>query len=268
MKTDVYSLEGKKVREIELPPVFNEEYRPDLIRRAVNTIQANRRQPYGPSPNAGMRHAVETWGKGRGVARVQRIVGDRRAAQSPNNVGGRRAHPPRPEHSWKEKMNKKEMRKALRCAVAATGDLEKVSGRGHRFSEKLTVPIVIEDALEDFEKACKKEAEREGYDTFKFTQVFIDLMEKIGAGDDLKRADEGTNVRAGRGTMRGRKYKGPRTALVVVSDKEGIRKGTRNIPGMDLVTTRELNVEHLAPGGDPGRLTIFSEKALRELEGF
>ena len=39
-----------------------------------------------------------------------------------------------------------------------------------------------------------------------------------------------------------------------------------NIPGADVTTPARLNVELLAPGGDPGRLTIFTEAALKELE--
>jgi len=267
MKTDVYSISGEKIREIELPPIFEEEYRPDIINRAVSVIRANRRQPYGPSPMAGMRHSVETWGKGRGVARVQRVTGDRRAAQSPNNVGGRRSHPPRPEHSWKEKMNKKEIAKALRSALAATADRETVSGRGHRFRDDLAMPIVVEDALEDFETLVREKAEREGYDTFKFTQELLELAENIGIDTDLRRAGNGMKIRAGRGKMRGRKYRSPKSVLIVVSRKEAIERAARNLTGVEVVTARELNVEHLAPGGDPGRLTIFTEKALGEMEG-
>ena len=94
---NVYSIKGSKMRSYKLPEVFMQDVRPDLIRRAVNAIQANRRQPYGPNPMSGMRHSVETWGKGRGSARVQRLKTGNTAAESPNNVGGRRAHPPRPE---------------------------------------------------------------------------------------------------------------------------------------------------------------------------
>ena len=55
-----------------------------------------------------MRHSVSTWGKGRGVARVQRIAAGRKATESPNNVSGRRAHPPVPEKIWDMKVNQKE----------------------------------------------------------------------------------------------------------------------------------------------------------------
>jgi large subunit ribosomal protein L4e len=35
---------------------------------------------------------------------------------------------------------------------------------------------------------------------------------------------------------------------------------------VDVVEVRNLNVELLAPGGEPGRLTIWSEKAIEELK--
>ena len=47
MKANVYSMEGEVKEEIELPAIFNEEYRPDLIKRAVISAQTARVQPWG-----------------------------------------------------------------------------------------------------------------------------------------------------------------------------------------------------------------------------
>ena len=69
-------------------------YRPDVIRKAVVAEEANKRQPYGSKPGAGIRHSVSTWGKGRGVARVQRLTQGAKAAESPNNVGRPPSVPP------------------------------------------------------------------------------------------------------------------------------------------------------------------------------
>ena len=91
---NVYGIDGKAKGKVELPSVFRTPFRPDVIKRSVISAQANRRQRYGPRKNSGMRHAVSTWGKGRGVSRVQRLKQGRTGAESPNNVGGRRAHPP------------------------------------------------------------------------------------------------------------------------------------------------------------------------------
>ena len=72
-KAKVLDLSGKFVRDVTLPPVFMEEYRPDLIRRAVLVMQSNRLQPKGPNPLSGRKTSAESWGVGRGVSRVPRI---------------------------------------------------------------------------------------------------------------------------------------------------------------------------------------------------
>lgn len=245
----VYDTEGKKSKEVETPPIFCEELRTDLIRKAVNISRANRRQPYGPDKKAGMRHAVSTWGKGRGVARVQRITDERRGAQSPGTVGGRRAHPPRPEKNWKKKLNKKEKKKAKLSALSATANKLLVSKRGHKFDKKLDFPIVLEDSFEEIKE----------------TKKVVDILKKIGVYEDVERAKNGRHIRAGKGKIRGRKYKTPKS-LLIICKKRGIEKGARNLVGVDIIEPKDVNVEYLAPGGDAGRLTIFTESAIKEME--
>ncbi|MBM4237049.1 MAG: 50S ribosomal protein L4 [Euryarchaeota archaeon] len=249
-KINVYSLKGKVVGSVELPPAFSTEYRPDLIRKAVSAMEANIRQPYGASKGAGMRHAVSTWGKGRGVARVQRLSQGAKGAQSPGTVGGRRAHPPYAERDWSKKMNRKEGAKARLSALGALADGERVRDRGHRFSEELTVPVVVED---DIEKISR-------------TQEVVEVLESIGIGTDVTRATDGRKTRAGRGKMRGRKYRTPKSILIVVSDKEApLFEGAGNLPGVDIVAAESVNIGMLAPGGDAGRLAMFSESALKKI---
>ncbi len=248
-KVNVYSIAGKKKKSVDLPEVFSVPFRPDLIRKAVNITRSNRRQAYGPNPMSGMRHAVSTWGKGRGVSRVQRLKGSSTAAESPNNVGGRRAHPPRPYRNWNEKMNRKEMRFARFSALSATSNPEIVRARGHRFSDKVTLPVVVEDKLESIET----------------TKEAVELLSKLGLYEDVERAIEKKHIRAGRGKMRGRKYKRARSILVVLSNRQKAEKAFRNLEGVDIAEPSKLNVEILAPGGDPGRLVVMSEKALKEI---
>jgi large subunit ribosomal protein L4e len=246
-KVNLYSLSGKNLRKVKLPIAFDEVYRLDLIRRAVNAARANRRQPYGPSPRSGMGHPSSTWGKGRGVARVQRLVDGRRAVESPNNVGGRRAHPPTIEKVWAEKINKKERHKARRAALAAITDPDLVANRGHKFDKKLSLPLILQD---EFEKVNK-------------TKKALEVFKKIGVYDDILRAENGKHIRAGKGKTRGRKYRRPRSLLIVTSDQTELKKGIGNLIGIDVVTPGNLSVEDLAPGGDPGRLTIITESALK-----
>ncbi|MGA1822285.1 MAG: 50S ribosomal protein L4 [Thermoplasmatota archaeon] len=248
---NIYGIDGKTKGKVELPAVFQTPYRPDVIRRSVVSAQANRRQRYGPRKNSGMRHAVSTWGKGRGVARVQRLKQGRRAAESPNNVGGRRAHPPKPEHSFDKKINIKERRLAKASALAATSNEEIVRSRGHMFKEGITLPVIV---TEDFESLDKARDVR----TF---------LERIGLDEDLKRAHDGIHVRAGRGKMRGRRYRKPRSLLIVATGGSSVITGARNLPGVNTTSPEGLNTEHLAPGGDPGRLVVITKNALDRMGG-
>ena len=247
IKVNLYSTKGKVVREIQLPKVFDANYRPDLIRKDVKIARANRRQRYGPGAKAGMRHAVSQWGKGRGTSRVQRLTQGHAAAESPPNVGGRRAHPPKPEHDFSLKMNAKERRKARYAAIASTAMPEIVRARGHRFGKKTTVPVVVED---DFAKIER-------------TKKVIRVLERLKVYDDIERADSGVHIRAGKGKMRGRKFKKPKSLIIVVPELLGLEQGAGNLPGVEIVTPENLNTELLAPGGDPGRLVVITESAVK-----
>lgn len=244
MNATVRDLEGNEAREIELPDVFETAHRPDLIERAVRAARANRAQDYGADEHAGMRTPAESFGSGRGMAHVprQNSVGRR----VPQTVGGRRAHPPKTETDRGEKINDKERTLAIESALAATTDPERVAERGHEF-EETDVPVVLSDEFEDLIK----------------TKAVVELLETLGLHADIERSEDGKNVRAGRGTTRGRKYKRPKSILFVTSTEPS--KAARNLAGADVVTAREVNAEDLAPGGHAGRLTVFTESAIEEV---
>jgi len=252
MKTKIYNIDGKEKNSFDLPSAFSEEVRPDIIKKAVTAEQANRRQAYGPSKEAGMRHATESVGKGQGMSRVQRLTQyGNRAAESPPNVGGRRAHPPKPEKIRDKKMNKKEKAKARRSALAATAYKELVVGRGHKLEkEDLMFPLIVEKGIEDIEK----------------TKDAIEFLENLGVYLDVERAKEGKKIRPGKGKMRGRKYKKPVSILLVLSEGSPAKDAFSNLSGVTAKDPNNIMVEDLAPGGDIGRLSIFSEEALKELE--
>jgi large subunit ribosomal protein L4e len=250
----VYSLEGEKVRDLPLPPVFGMEPRPDLVRRAFLSEVSKRLQPKGVDPMAGKRTSAETWGKGFGVARVRRVKGSRypaagRGAFAPFTVGGRRAHPPKTEKTLVERMNRKEYLLALKSAVASTARKELVAGRGHRFEVK-ELPLVVVGEVEELKK----------------TKQVREVLQKLGVLQDVERAKGGRRIRAGKGKRRGRKYRKPKGPLIVVAEDRGIGLAARNLPGVDVSRVEELSVEKLAPGGVPGRLTIWSEPAISRLE--
>ncbi len=246
-QTNVYNVAGDVSGKMDVPAAFDTIYRPDIIKKAVLASAANARQPYGPSKKAGIRHSVSTWGKGRGVSRVQRLKSGKTGAESPNNVSGRRAHPPRPERIWAQKVNKKELAIARKSALGATADAERVKVRGHQFDENVLFPIVVEDAFQQIAT----------------TAEVLQFFDNIGIGYDVDRAKNGTKIRAGKGKMRNRRYRVPVSILVVVSDREvPVLKGASNLPGVQVETVSTLNTSILAPGGDAGRLTVYTQSAM------
>ncbi len=251
MKANVYTLDGGIKDQIELPEVFNYPYRPDLIRMAVRIFQLNRVQPHGVKEGAGMKVA-ESWGPGRGISKMVPRVGDSsRGANLPNTRGGRAGHPPTTEKVWKRKMNKKMRRLAKFSALSATANKTMVINRGHKFNEEVTLPIIVEDAFEDIDRVKKA----------------IETLKNLGVYDDIVRASE-KKIRAGKGKMRGRRYKRKKSLLIVVKNKEKVVKGFGNLPGVDIVTPSELNAEVLAPGTHAGRLAVFTESAIEEIRGW
>lgn len=253
MKVSVYSLNGKKTGTVELPKVFEEVIRPDLIKKAVLSSQSARYQPQGRDPFAGKRTSAESWGPGRGVSRVSRVKGSGysaggRGAFVPQAVGGRLAHPPRAEKRIIKKINAKERKKATESAIAATGIKELVEKRGHVIDKVPEIPLVVSDDLE----------------SLKTTKEVKDTFSKLGLSEDLERAKD-RKVRAGKGKMRGRKYKKKKSALLVVSDNGGIPRGARNHPGIDVVKAGHLGVEQLAPGTHYGRLVVYTKSAIEDI---
>ena len=247
MKANVIDLSGNTVGEVDLPSTFEEEFRPDLIKRAVLSAQANRLQPYGPHFYAGMNTSARSWGPGHGVSRVPRVVNGRRAAGIPQAKGGRRSHAPQPAADRTEKINIKERRKAIRSAIAATASKEIVAARGHAFERDL--PVVAQNDIEALTKTA---------DVRKF-------LIAAGLWGDVERAKIGRNIRAGRGKMRGRKYKNRKSLLIVAAQDQGLGRAARNLPGVDFITVENLNAELLAPGTKAGRLTIWTEASLQRL---
>ncbi|ADG13249.1 50S ribosomal protein L4P [Methanocaldococcus infernus ME] len=243
----VYNLEGEVVKEIELPDVFYTEYRPDIIRRAFLSAFTARLQPKGTDVLAGLRTSAKNIGKGHGMARVDRVP-QGWAVRVPQAVGGRRAHPPKVEKILWERVNRKERLLAIKSAIAATANLELVKERGHIFEGE--VPLIIEDGFENLQK----------------TKEVFEVFKRLGLDKDVERAKKGKKVRAGKGKMRGRRYKKKKSVLVVVKDKCPAVLASRNLPGVDVITVKDLGILHLAPGGVAGRLTLWTEGALEKLK--
>ena len=262
MELKIISIGNEEKGKKELPNQFNEKVRPDLIARAVLALQANKRQAYGASPEAGMRASADLSKRRRkyrgtygiGQSRTPRKVMSRRGTRlnytgafAPQTVGGRRAHPPKAEKILEKKVNKKEKRKAIRSAIAATVDPAIVKERGHIVPEGY--PFIIEDS---FEKLAK-------------TKEIRNALEAIGFKEELKRSAKKI-IRAGKGKSRGRKYKKKKGPLIVVSKPCALVKACSNILGIDITNVQSLNAEYLAPGSAPGRLTLYTQSAIKEIK--
>ena len=212
-----------------------------------------------------MKHSVEWWGKGRGVSRIMRKTGQRTGAQNPHTRGGRRAHGPKVAKDWSQKLNSKQKTLASNSAIAATINPEMVSSRGHNFDENVRFPIIIDSYTESREGSTEK-FDVESLPLQNSTRKVVAMMEGLGLGDDLNRAKSGRTIRAGKGTMRGRKYRTPKSILLVVANRDGLHKAARNVPGVDVVAAKALCAEDLAPGGDLGRLTVWTKSAIKAME--
>ena len=262
MKVDMFNGKGSKGSQLALPSQFGEEVREDLIKRAVITIQANKRQPYGADVRAGKEQSTKISRRrhnykgayGRGVSRVPRKTILRRGTQfiwvgarAPGTVGGARAHPPKATKIWSKKINSKERLKAIRSAISATVDKQLVSEHGYSFTQ--TLPLVLTKDVESIKK----------------TSELKKLLMTIGLKEDLERVLK-VKIKPGRAKSRGRGKKVPVGPLVVVSGKCDLVKSARGLQGFDVCTVESLNAELLAPGAVPGRLVIWTENSIERLE--
>ena len=196
-----------------------------------------------------MRHRRRKWrgGYGQGMSRVPRKIFWRRGAhfywvgaEVSSTRGGRRAHPPRIVHFLaSKKINKKESMIAFKSAIAATGNEFWLKKR-YSSLNKIEVPIVISTEVLKLR-----------------TKEFYAFLEKI-LGENFSLALKKKNIRAGKGKMRGRKYKENSGLLLVLGEKE-----KASFQGIEIMKANELEMKSLFP---LGRLTIYTEHALDELD--
>ena len=261
MKAHVLNVNGEKIRDIEVPKFFNETVREDIIAKAIEAKK--RRQPYAPYVEAGKQHSASgvllharhVWKNqyGRGISRVPRKIMTRRGSQFnwvgaevSGTRGGRRSHPPKILGMQKFKgINKKEEKIALMSALSATASSKEITRKYSRLNgmniERL--PFIVDDKIT---KLKMKE--------------LIVMLQKILGEKLFEVALQRKTIRAGRGKTRGRKYKTNEGLLIVVGSDELFK-----VSGIDVIRANEVGVADLADGR-PGRLTIYTEKAIKELE--
>jgi large subunit ribosomal protein L4e len=215
-------------------------------------------QPYGPYSEAGKHHSASgiishsrrLWktAYGKGISRVPRKIMWRRGdhfywvgAEISSSRGGRAAHPPKPAHfQVKRKINKKEAVVALQSAIASTANQELVKKRYSSLQDShINVPIVISS---DILKMKTKE--------------FYNFLEKT-LGNLMTIAIKKKVQRAGKGKIRGRRYKENAGLLLVLGKDENFK-----VQGIDIRKLQELEMQDLWP---LGRLTVYTENAIKQL---
>ena len=262
MKANILSVEGKKLKEIELPNCFSQEIREDMIAKVLEAKKI--KQPYAPLLVAGqqysasgkIKHRRHVWKThyGRGISRIPRKIMSRRGSQFnwigatvPFAVGGRRAHPPKVISMLnRKKINKKEMIIALMSAISATANENEMKKKYERLKDKKidakNLPFIVESKIVSLK-----------------TKDLLKSLKEIFGRDLFDIALKKKSVRSGKGKLRGRKYKSNAGMLIVTGKKEKMETKL-----FDISNTNNLNVTDLAKGKQ-GRLVIYTEQAIKDL---
>jgi len=251
----VYGKEKEEVAQVPTPAVFGCPVRHDLVHFVHTNMAKNRRQAYAVFRFAGEQTSAESWGTGRAKARIPRVKGSgtRRAVQGAfGNMcrGGRMFAPTKTYRKWHRKININVRRYAVCSALAASALPALVTARGHKIDNVPEVPLVVSNEVESMKRTVEAVA----------------LLKSVGAYADVEKAKDSKKVRAGRGKMRGRRYKMRRGPLVVYNTDDGITKAFRNLPGVELEHVSRLNLLLLAPGAHMGRFIIWSQGAFEKLD--
>lgn len=254
-KIQVLDASGNKKSEIETK-IFDAKIRQDIIQKIVEIEKTY--APHAPFYQAGqqtsasgnVRHLRHAWksDRGRGMARVPKKKMSRRGerfhwvgAVIPGTVGGRRAHPPKLVKKL-GKINKKELMQGLRSALAMIASSELIKKKYSRLKDKdIKVPIIIDAKVLNLK-----------------TKDFMKALKKILADASIVGIKQ-KKIRAGKGTMRNRKYKTSAGALLVVGKDEN-----KKASGIEIVKANEVSVTNLTSNG--ARIVIFTEAAVKDME--
>jgi large subunit ribosomal protein L4e len=248
------SAEDKVVGTVALPAVFTAPIRNDIVQFVHTNMAKNSRQAYAVNRMSGMKHSAESWGTGRAVARIPRVKGSGTHAAAAGAFGnmcrkGRMFAPTKTFRRWHRRINLHQKRYAVVSALAASSLPALLMARGHKVENIAEVPLVVEDAVQGYEK----------------TKQAVAFLEAVKAIDDINRVNDSKQIRAGKGKMRNRRYTQRRGPMLVLPNNNGVR-AFRNIFGLDVANVNALNLLHLAPGGHLGRFVIWTKAAFEQLD--
>ncbi len=243
-EVSVYNIDGAEEKKIALPAIFSYPIRDELIRRAVVSERSYILQPQGHYLDAGMQTTAKYYGRmnsyrsgrhmGIAIRPREKLGGGRqgKVKQIPSATKGKRAHPHMIEKKIYEHMNNKEYQNAIISCISAT--------------MKLHSPIIVNDKIENVIK------------TKEMLKVFanLKLASEVERGQE-KRTRKGLRRRTKQKTYR-------KSILLVVGNDSKAIKAARNIPGIDVCNITHISANMLAPGGRSGRITVWSESALKK----
>ncbi|MDP2947422.1 MAG: 50S ribosomal protein L4 [Nanoarchaeota archaeon] len=256
VKSKLFDKAGNEKGQIELPKNFSVRIRHDILAKVFEAQRLIYAQPYGSMPEAGRqysasgilrkrRHAWKgTYGKG--ISRVPRKIMSRHGtsfnwigATVSSTRGGRRPHAPKAEENPFRKTNKKELLIGFNSAFVGTIDSKSLE---NKYGKKINSGFVFDELILNLK-----------------TKDFFEVLKKV-FGDNFVNVLKIKTVRAGKGKMRGRKYKSNAGMLFVIASDEKMQRS-----GIDVVKVDELKVSDLSPNGEPGRIACYTEKAIKQI---
>jgi len=245
--------------------------RPDVVRRVYKLVARNMLQPHGTKfsyhpkgSKAGHNNSAGSWGTGRAKARVPRVNGSgtSRAGQAAVANFARKGHMFSPIciwRRWHRLVPKKERNIAVLSCLSASSLAPLVEAKGHVLKPGTRLPLVLQNSAINkliSDSNPVKKAKK--------------MLSKIGLEEDLKRCKEGKKLNSARSRLRNRKYKNLVGPLVIHAEKdkencEKIKKAFGSLPGVSVMNVKSMNLKRLAPGGEVGRLVVWTEDAVKEM---
>ncbi|MEM4330622.1 MAG: 50S ribosomal protein L4 [Candidatus Pacearchaeota archaeon] len=255
MNAKVLTKNLEEKEKVQFPINFLQEIRKDIVQKVFEAQK--RKQPHGTKIGAGamysasgiLRRKRHAWKVtyGRGISRAPRKIMARNGssftwigATAAYTRGGREAHPPKVEENQFRKINKKELLIAMNSCFSASIKKEVIE---KNYGIKISFfPLIVDKDVLNLK-----------------TKEFLNFLKKI-FGDYFEKFIQKKKVRAGKGKMRGRKYKKNAGVLFVIGTNEEMKR-----KGVEVKKVNELKVEDLTLNGKPGRMIIYSKEAIKEI---
>ena len=103
-------------------------------------------------------------------------------------------------------------------------------------------------------------------ETVEMAAELVSFLEKVDLRAVLERVEGRPKRNTGKRRLRGRVYRSRVGPLIVVTNDRGVGRAAGGVPGVGVARVQDVSVLDLAPGGVPGRLTLWTESAMSALE--